>query len=381
MLPLEGITVVSIEQAVAAPFASRQLADLGARVIKVERPGSGDFARDYDETVNGLSSHFTWLNRSKESLAIDLKAEESKSLLLQILQEADVFIHNLAPGAINRLGFDTETVRTSNPKLITCSISGYGENGSYRDKKAYDLLIQCEAGAVSVTGTEETPSKAGISIADIAAGMYAYSGILTALLARIKTGEGTHLEISMLEALGEWMNYPLYYEGVGNGTLQRTGASHATIFPYGPFQTADKSVFLGIQNDREWQRFCSHVLEDKVLAENTTYLTNAKRNEQKTRLSSIINERLSQMSSTEVIKRLDNEKIANARLNTLKEFKDHPQLQERDRWRTVDSPVGKIPALLPPVTSDLIDAVMNPIPAVGEHTDVIFKEFQSKVEQ
>ncbi|MFB4212643.1 CaiB/BaiF CoA transferase family protein [Shouchella sp. JSM 1781072] len=379
MLPLEGITVVSIEQAVAAPFASRQLADLGARVIKVERPGRGDFARDYDETVNGLSSHFTWLNRSKESLAIDLKEEESKALLLDILKDADVFIQNLAPGAIDRLGLGTEVVRERNPKLITVSISGYGENGSYRDKKAYDLLIQCEAGAVSVTGTEETPSKTGISIADIAAGMYTYSGVLTALLARGKTGEGTHLEISMLEALGEWMNYPLYYEGIGNGQLQRTGASHATIFPYGPFQTADQTVFLGIQNDREWERFCLHVLEDEVLANNPRYQTNAKRNEDKDKLAQIIDQKLSTLSSKAVIKRLDEQKIANARLNTMSEFREHPQLKERNRWREVDSPNGRVPTLIPPVTTPLFDVVMNPIPAVGEHTEAIRKEFSAPV--
>ncbi|MFS0785248.1 CaiB/BaiF CoA-transferase family protein [Shouchella sp. 1P09AA] len=379
MLPLEGITVVSIEQAVAAPFASRQLADLGARVIKVERPGRGDFARDYDETVNGLSSHFTWLNRSKESLAIDLKEEESKALLLDILKDADVFIQNLAPGAIDRLGLGPEVVRERNPKLITVSISGYGENGSYRDKKAYDLLIQCEAGAVSVTGTEETPSKTGISIADIAAGMYTYSGVLTALLARGKTGEGTHLEISMLEALGEWMNYPLYYEGIGNGQLQRTGASHATIFPYGPFQTADQTVFLGIQNDREWKRFCLHVLEDDLLANNPRYQTNAKRNEDKEKLARIIDQKLSRLSSKAVIKRLDEQKIANARLNTMREFREHPQLKERNRWREVDSPNGRVPTLIPPVTTPLFDVVMNPIPAVGEHTEAIRKEFSAPV--
>lgn len=379
MLPLEGITVVSIEQAVAAPFASRQLADLGARVIKVERPGRGDFARDYDETVNGLSSHFTWLNRSKESLAIDLKEEESKALLLDILKDADVFIQNLAPGAIDRLGLGTEVVRERNPKLITVSISGYGENGSYRDKKAYDLLIQCEAGAVSVTGTEETPSKTGISLADIAAGMYTYSGVLTALLARGKTGEGTHLEISMLEALGEWMNYPLYYEGIGNGQLQRTGASHATIFPYGPFQTADQTVFLGIQNDREWERFCLHVLEDEALANNPRYQTNAKRNEDKEKLARVIDEKLSALSSKAVIKRLDEQKIANARLNTMSEFREHPQLKERNRWREVDSPNGRVPTLIPPVTTPLFDVVMNPIPAVGEHTEAIRKEFSAPV--
>ncbi|UOQ94770.1 CoA transferase [Halobacillus shinanisalinarum] len=380
MLPLEGITVVSLEQAVAAPFATRQLADLGARVIKVERPEVGDFARHYDETVQGMSSHFTWLNRSKESLALNLKEQESQKLIMIILQEADIFIHNLAPGAVDRLGFGSNELRGKFPHLITCSISGYGENGSYRDKKAYDLLIQCEAGAVSVTGTEDTPSKAGISIADIAAGMYAYSGILTALIARSKSGKGTHLEISMLEALGEWMGYPLYYAGYGGEEPKRTGASHATIYPYGPFNTAEgKPVFLGIQNDREWQKFCERVIEKPELKDDPLFHTNANRVKNKETLAPIIAKVFDQMSADKLVEKLDAETIANARLNTMKEFMNHPQLKERNRWREVDTPAGMIKTLVPPVTSSDLDTVMNPIPRVGEHTEQIRKEFAQEV--
>ncbi|UOR11374.1 CaiB/BaiF CoA transferase family protein [Halobacillus amylolyticus] len=380
MLPLEGITVVSLEQAVAAPFATRQLADLGARVIKVERPEVGDFARHYDETVQGMSSHFTWLNRSKESLALNLKEEESQRLIMTILQEADIFIHNLAPGAVDRLGFGSNDLKEKFPHLITCSISGYGEDGSYRDKKAYDLLIQCEAGAVSVTGTEDTPSKAGISIADIAAGMYAYSGILTALIARSKSGKGTHLEISMLEALGEWMGYPLYYAGYGGEEPKRTGASHATIYPYGPFNTAEgKPVFLGIQNDREWQQFCERVIEKPELKDDPLFHTNASRLKNKDTLAPIIARVFDQMSADKLVEKLDAERIANARLNTMREFMDHPQLKARNRWREVETPTGKIKTLVPPVTSSDLETVMNPIPRVGEHTDQIRKEFAQGV--
>lgn len=376
MLPLEGITVVSLEQAVAAPFATRQLADLGARVIKVERPGPGDFARGYDQTVKGMSSHFVWANRSKESIALDLKHEEAKKVLDGLLSKADVFIHNLAPGAVDRLGFSAAELKEKYPQLIICSISGYGTFGPYTNKKAYDLLIQCEAGLVSVTGTEETPSKAGISIADIAAGMYTYSGVLTALIARSKTGKGAVIEVSMLEALAEWMGFPLYYSAYGEQEPKRTGASHATIYPYGPFKAGDqKFVFMGIQNEREWVRFCEEVLKKPEVAIDGRFDNNSKRVVNKEALKEIIEDVFQQRESLEIIELLEGAKIANARLNTLKELVDHPQLQARNRWSEVDSPVGPLKALLPPVTSDEISTVMKPIPEVGQHTEAVLKEF------
>jgi itaconate CoA-transferase len=376
MLPLEGITIVSLEQAVAAPFATRQLADLGARVIKIERPISGDFARNYDKTVKGMSSHFVWINRSKQSLTLDLKEEDGKLVLDKLLSKADVFVQNLAPGAVDRLGFGAIELKEKYPHLIICNISGYGSYGPYTDKKAYDLLIQCEAGLVSITGTDKTPSKSGISIADIAAGMYAYTGILTALLARQKTGKGTVIEVSMLEALAEWMGYPLYYSGYGDSEPNRTGASHATIYPYGPFMAGDeKLVFLGIQNEREWAQFCEIVLDDVSLADDSRFNSNSKRLENKDTLKQIIDKVFQTLKSEQIIETLEKAKIANARLNTVKEFIEHPQLKARNRWREVDSPVGKLKALIPPVTFDEIDSVMEPIPSVGEHTEAILEEF------
>ena len=375
MLPLQDITVVSLEQAVAAPFATRQLADLGARVIKVERPGIGDFARNYDNTVNGMSSHFVWINRSKESLALDLKQEEAKNVLDKLLSKADVFIHNLAPGAVDRLGFSAAELKEKFPQLIICSISGYGSDGPYMNKKAYDLLIQCEAGLVSVTGTEDSPSKSGISIADIAAGMYAYTGILTAIIARYKTGKGAVLEVSMLEALAEWMGYPLYYAGYGENEPKRTGASHATIYPYGPFKAGNqKLIFMGIQNEREWIHFCSKVLGNPDLAIDPRFNNNSNRVANKDSLKIIIEDVFQKMDPNQVIRLLEAEKIANASLNTVKDLIEHPQLEARNRWREVDSPVGKLKALLPPVTFDEIESVMNPIPNIGEHTKDILKE-------
>lgn len=382
MLPLQGITVISLEQAVAAPFATRQLADLGARVIKVERPGPGDFARSYDKTVKGMASHFVWINRSKESLTLDLKQAEAKQVLDKLLSEADVFIQNLAPGAVDRLGFGPAELKEKYPQLIVCGISGYGTFGPYTNKKAYDLLIQCEAGLVSVTGTEDAPSKAGISIADIAAGMYAYSGILTALIARFKTGKGAIIEVSMLEALAEWMGYPLYYSGYGGEEPKRSGASHATIYPYGPFQAGDsKMVFMGIQNEREWVRFCEEVLEDAAVAIDSRFNSNSNRVANKNELKAIIETAFKKMDANQIIDRLENAKIANARLNTVKELIDHPQLQARGRWREVASPVGALKALVPPVTFDEIDTVMKPIPEVGEHTEAILKEFGFNYEE
>ena len=374
MLPLEGITVVSLEQAVAAPFATRQLADLGARVIKVERPGVGDFARGYDETVNGLASHFVWLNRSKESLTLNLKHPKAREILERLLSEADVFVQNLAPGAAGRLGFAGEALKERYPRLIVCGISGYGSSGPYWDKKAYDLLVQCEAGLVSVTGTEETPSKVGISAADIAAGMYAYSGILTALYHRERTGEGATLEVSMLEALGEWMGFPAYFTAYGGKQPPRTGASHAAIAPYGPFEAGDGVVFLGIQNEREWEKFCRVVLERPGMANDPRFDTNSKRVENGEDLDEAIEGAFKNLSTDEAISRLEEAGIANARMRTVQEFVDHPQLEARDRWREVDSPAGPLRALLPPVTTYSYEAAMRPIPDVGEHTTTILEE-------
>ena len=375
MLPLEGITVVALEQAVAAPFATRQLADLGARVIKIERPEVGDFARGYDTTVNGLASHFVWLNRSKESLTLNLKEEGAKDVLNRLLARADVLVHNLAPGATERLGFGADRLREEHPRLIVCGISGYGSTGPYRDKKAYDLLVQCEAGLVSITGTEDTPSKVGISAADIAAGMYTYTGILTALFQRERTGEGAALEVSLLEALGEWMGFPAYFTAYGGSQPPRTGASHAAIAPYGPFEAGDgKVVFLGLQNEREWVKFCEAVLERPELAADPRFDSNSARVENGEDLDEAIEGAFKDLASEEVIARLDEARIANARMRTVGEFLDHPQLEARDRWREVGSPAGPLRALVPPVTMQGVEGVMNPIPEVGEHTDAILEE-------
>jgi itaconate CoA-transferase len=375
MLPLEGMTVVSLEQAVAVPFATRQLADLGARVIKVERPQVGDFARGYDRTVEGLSSHFVWLNRSKESMTLDLKQNEAKEILNRLIEDADVFVQNLAPGATGRLGFGAETLRERHPRLIVCDVSGYGSSGPYRDKKAYDLLVQCEAGLVSITGTPDTPSKVGVSIADIACGMYAYSGILAALLRRGRAGEGAAIEVSLFEALAEWMGFPAYFTMYGGKEPPRTGASHAAIAPYGPFECGDGEViFLGIQNEREWERFCKVVLEQPALAEDERFASNSERVENRDDLHKEIEAILEELSSEEAIERLDGAKIANARMRTVQDFLDHPQLEARDRWRDVGSPVGPLRALLPPAIMDGAEPVMAPIPGVGEHTDKILAE-------
>ena len=375
MLPLEGITVVSLEQAVAAPFATRQLADLGARVVKVERPGVGDFARGYDETVMGLSSHFVWLNRSKESLALDLKQPEAKDILNRLLQRADVFIQNLAPGAAERLGFGAAALRGRHPRLIVCDVSGYGLSGPYRDKKAYDLLLQCETGLVSITGTPDTPSKVGVSIADIACGMYAYTGILTALYMREKTGEGAAFEVSLFEALGEWMGFPAYFTAYGGKQPPRTGASHAAIAPYGPFVTGDgKTVFLGLQNEREWARFCETVLKRPEVATDPRFDSNSKRVANGEDLRTIIEGVFQSSTADRIVEQLDAAQIANARMNTVQEFVDHPQLRARDRWREVSSPVGPLRALIPPVTMQGVESFMGPIPDVGEHTGAILAE-------
>ncbi len=373
--PLDGITVISLEHAVAAPFATRQLADLGARVIKVERPGGGDFARGYDQRVRGQSSHFTWLNRNKQSLALDVKHPEARAALLQLLKTADVLVQNLAPGAAARMGLSYEALKGHNPRLIVCDISGYGANGPYRDKKAYDLLIQSEAGFLSVTGTPETPSKSGISVADIAAGMYAYTNILSALLLRGKTGEGSHIDVSMLEAMGEWMGYPMYYAFDGAPPPPRTGASHASIYPYGPFAAGDGgTVMLGLQNEREWQAFCEQVLRRPEVAVDARFCSNAARNQHRDELQALILQEFATLTAAQVVERLDAAGIANARVNDMAGLWAHPQLAARERWREVDTPAGRIPALLPPGVSSAFEYRMEQVPAVGQHNAAILAE-------
>ena len=373
--PLDGITVVSLEHAIAAPFCTRQLADLGARVIKIERPGAGDFARAYDTRVRGQSSHFVWTNRSKESLTLDLKNPDAMAVLSSLLQSADVLVQNLAPGAAARMGLSFEALSPKHPKLIVCDISGYGEDGPYRDKKAYDLLIQSEAGMLSITGTPEDPSKTGNSIADIAAGMYAYTNILSALLLRGKTGQGSHIDVSMLEALAEWMGYPLYYAYDGATPPPRSAASHASIYPYGPFAAGDGgTVMLGLQNEREWKVFCDVVLGDAALANDPRFCTNALRSENRAQLKQLIVGMFARMSTSEVEARLDQAQIANARMNDMAGVWAHPQLKARERWQQVGSPAGDIPALLPPGRNNRYDYRMDAVPAVGEHTEAILRE-------
>ena len=375
MRPLDGITIVALEHVIAAPFATRQLADLGARVIKIERPGGGDFARNYDQRAKGMSSHFTWVNRSKESLTLDLKHESAMLILKKLLLNADVFVQNLAPGAAARMGLTPEALQATNPKLIYCNLSGYGEDGPYRDKKAYDLLIQSEAGLLSITGTPDDPCKVGISIADIAAGMYTYTNILAALLQRQKTGKGSVIDISMLEALGEWMGYPMYYSMDGASPPPRTGAAHATIFPYGPYRAGDgKTIMLGLQNEREWALFCEKVLGQPELANDPRFDKNFKRNENRTELTAIILNIFSGMTSAQVLAKLDGAQIANASLNDMHQFWDHPQLKARARWQEVNSPNGQITALLPPGVNDSYQYRMDGVPDVGQHTEAILKE-------
>ncbi len=372
-LPLAGITVIAIEQAVAVPFATRQLADLGARVIKIERPGVGDFARGYDTTVRGLASHFVWLNRSKESLTLDLKRPEARDVLARLIARADVFVQNLAPGAAERLGLGAEALRARHPRLVVCGLTGYGSTGPYAGKKAYDLLVQSEAGLLSITGTPETPSKVGLSIADIAGGMYAYSGILTALLQRHQTGEGTVLDISLLEALGEWMGYAMYYT-MGGTAPPRTGASHATIAPYGPYATSDGQVIFGIQSNREWTVFTTQVLRKPDLSADERFSSNQLRVRNREAMDAEIDRIFGALPTSEVVSRLDAAQIANARLNSVEQFIDHPQLAGRQAWRQVDSPNGPIPALLPPVRMAGVEPVMDPIPGLGQHSAAILAE-------
>jgi itaconate CoA-transferase len=373
-LPLAGITVVSLEQAVAAPFATRQLADLGARVIKVERAGAGDFARDYDRTVHGQASYFIWLNRGKQSLELDLKSDRGREVLAALLDRADIFVQNLAPGAAARLGLAAEELRSARPRLICCSVSGYGPDGPYARKKAYDLLVQCEAGLLSVTGTPETPAKAGISVADIAAGMYAFTGVLTALYERERTGTGSSVEVAMLDALGEWMSQPYLYSVYGGQPPRRTGARHASISPYGPYAAGDGQVFLGLQNEREWAVLCSQILGRPELTADPRFATNTDRVANDGELTPIIEAALATLTATEVEARLDAAGIANARLRTPAEFAEHPQLAARDRWRDVATPGGPVRSLLPPVTVPGREAAMGAVPALGEHTAAILAE-------
>nr|WP_288453502.1 CaiB/BaiF CoA-transferase family protein [uncultured Pseudomonas sp.] len=375
--PLDGITVVSLEHAIAAPFCTRQLADMGARVIKVERPGSGDFARGYDERVNGLASHFVWTNRSKESLTLDLKQGDASDVLDSLLAKADVLVQNLAPGAAARMGLSFDKLHARFPKLIVCDISGYGEGGSYEKKKAYDLLIQSEGGFLSVTGGagDDQLAKAGCSIADIAAGMYAYSNILSALLLRGKTGLGSRIDVSMLESLVEWMGYPLYYAYDGATPPPRAGAAHSTIYPYGPFPAGDGgTVMLGLQNEREWQAFCERVLLQPELAGDERFSANFKRSANREVLRGIIVETFAALSAEQVIERLEQAQIANAHVNDMAGVWAHPQLKARNRWRQIDSPAGSLPALLPPGSNSAFAPRMDPVPALGEHTDALLAE-------
>lgn len=373
--PLEGITVLSLEHAIAAPFCSRQLADLGARVIKVERPGVGDFARNYDERVKGMASHFVWTNRSKESLTLDLKNEAAGDVLEKLLPRVDVLVQNLAPGAAARLGLSFEALHEKYPRLIVCDISGYGEGGPYEKKKAYDLLIQSESGFVSVTGSKDEMAKAGCSIADIAAGMYAYSNILSALLLREKTGKGSRIDVSMLESMVEWMNFPLYYSFEGQEPPVRAGAAHAVIYPYGPFPTGGgQTIMLGLQNEREWKVFCEQVLGKPELAADERFANNTLRTANREALKRIIVDTFAGMSKDQVIELLETAKIANASVNDMKGVWEHEQLKSRNRWREMDSPVGKLPTLLPPGVNNAYEYRIDAVPGLGEHSEKILRE-------
>ncbi len=375
MRPLDGVTVLTLEHAVAAPFATRQLADLGARVIKIERPGEGDFARKYDQRVKGQASYFVWINRSKESLTLDVKHPEARAILDRLLAKADVMVQNLAPGASARLGLSAQALRAKQPRLIVCDISGYGANGPYRDKKAYDLLVQAESGLLSVTGTAEQVVRTGISVADIAAGMYAYSSILAALIHRGRSGEGSWLDVSMLESLGEWMGNPLYYGFDGAAQAPRSGANHPSIYPYGPLAAGDgKTVLLGLQNEREWVIFCRDVLQRPEVATDPRFDANTRRSEHREDLKALIEEIFRPLTAAQVIERLDAAGIGNASVNSIADVWRHPQLAARGRWVDVCSPAGPIPALKPPADSDAFDCRMDPIPALGQHTDSILAE-------
>lgn len=374
-LPLSGVTVVSLEQAIAAPLASRHLADWGARVIKIERPGDGDFCRDYDHVMNGMSSQFVWTNRSKESLAIDIKSPEGKKVLDALLPKADVFVQNLAPGAAERLGLDAASLVRRFPRIIACDVSGYGTDGPYSNKKAYDLLVQCEAGVLAVNGTEAEPAKVGLSVVDIATGMYILNGVLMALYRRERTGKGTAFQASLFDSIADWMSYPAYYTHSTGRPLPRTGAKHATIAPYGPFRVGDgKTIFFGIQNDREWKSLCAIVLGDAEFADHPRFCTNPLRMQNRDELQVHIEERFASMSSEEALRLLDEASIANAHMNSVEAFLQHEQLHSRSRVRTVESPCGPLMSFLPALTIPGLSPRMDPVPAVGEHNRSILGE-------
>lgn len=374
-LPLEGILVVSLEQAIAAPFCTRQLADLGARVIKIERPGTGDFNRHHDQRVQGLCSHFVWTNRSKESLALDLKQPSDLSALKKILHKADILVQNLAPGSTERMGLDYATLQPHHPALIVCDISGYGSTGPYKDKKAYDLLIQAESGFLSVTGSPDRPAKSGISIADIAAGTTAFNNILAAIIQRGQTGEGCRLDVSMLESMAEWMSFPMYYAYEGAPTLPLAGAEHASIYPYGPFACRDGVVMLGMQNEREWGIFCTKVLCRPELLEDDRFQSTSLRSQNRKDLKEMIEKVFSTSRADDVLDRLEANGVANARVTDMSGLWTHAQLRARDRWTEVETPNGKIPALKPAGAAEGMRVRMDPIPSVGEHTEAILQEF------
>ncbi|WDK18521.1 CoA-transferase family III [Colletotrichum graminicola] len=371
----QGVTVISLEHAIAAPFCTRQLADMGARVITIERPGVGDFARSYDTRVNGMASHFVWANRSKESLALDLKNPRDFEVLKRLLVKADVLIQNLAPGARERLGLGYNTLKKTHPSLIVCDISGYGSDGPYRDKKAYDLLVRSEAGFLSVTGNGPEPAKAGMSIADISAAMYAYSNILAALIKRGMTGKGSRIDVSMLESMVEWMSFPMYYTYNDAPCLPRSGASHASIYPYGPFETGGGgSVMLGVQNEREWANLCRHVLNDETLAKDPRFVSNSLRVKNRDDLKNIICDVFARLLADEVLKKLDVASIANANVNDMQGVWNHPQLKARGRWTDIETPSGTIPAVIPPGFATVDGSRMVKVPGLGEHNEAIFKE-------
>jgi formyl-CoA transferase len=373
--PLAGVTVVSLEQAVAAPFATRQLADLGARIIKIERPGGGDFARRYDTTVHGQSSYFVWLNRSKESLTLDVKQPRGREILHELLAGADVFVQNLAPGAAGRLGLDTASLTQRYPSLVPCTISGYGTDGPWADRKAYDLLVQCQTGLVSLTGTPEQSARVGVSVADIAAGMYAYSGILTALYTRAATGVARAVEVSLFEALAEWMGQPANYTHYGGTQPPRLGTQHATIAPYGAYTAADgKDVLFSIQNEREWHVLCERVLLRPELAGDPRFATGADRVANRDGLNAVITGRFAELDSEDLTKLLEENGIANVGVNSIGEFLDHPSLAARGRWSEVDTPGGPVRALRPPADLAGLEPRMDAVPAAGQHTRSILAE-------